>query len=149
MLMVFNKHLVFVVLISITSGMPSVKRQTKPDSICGETRSVLSVKSALMVIATAAANIEELANDIEQHILNKSPIVDRLKGLVDSEMNSIPVDLPGSKYHDIFPILDNIDKVDFFCIFFFEIILFLFIGISCSFTQRSILCFELLLQLHC
>jgi hypothetical protein len=128
--------------------MPSIKRQIKLDKICGETRSVLCVNSVLTIIATSATNIERLANDIEQHILNKSHIVGRLNALVNSEMNSIRAHLPVSKYHGILPNLSNIDKVDFFCIFFFEITFYLFIGISRSFTQGGTLCFELLLQLH-
>jgi hypothetical protein len=99
--------------------MASVIRQAKPDKICGETRSVLCVNSMLTAIATTTKIIERLANDIEKHILSTSRIDDKLNALMKKEVHSIHAQLPTSKYHDRFDHSNNIDKVDFFCVFFF------------------------------
>jgi hypothetical protein len=99
--------------------MASVIREAKPDKICGETRSVLCVNNTLMSIATTTKIIERLANDIEKHILNKRYGRSTVNESVKLEMDSIRAHLPESKYHKNFFLLNNIDKVDLFCGFFF------------------------------
>ncbi len=136
MLIIFNRNLFFFILISITSVMASVIREAKPDKICGETRSVLCVNSMLMAIATTTKIIERLANDIEKHILSNSFNSGELNALMEKEVYSIHAQLPKSKYHDRFGYSNNIDKVDFFCLFLLNFC-FLFIGSSWSFTQGS------------
>jgi hypothetical protein len=72
-----------------------------------------------MAIATTTKIIERIANDIEKHILSTSRIGDKLNALMEMEVYSIHAQLPKSKYHDRFGHSNNIDKVDFFCVFFF------------------------------